>query len=111
MGQHIGEWVYGDTGTGILYTINPEDGSTPDYSTASAISLVATCSRPERSFTLTGSVSNGPSRIFSFASPGGTADDPGHNKTDRYTFRVTWTYNAKVHWTRKPQSLSIVRFP
>lgn len=110
MSTFLDEWVYGDTGKAILYTVNLADGSTPDYTTATPITLTARCSKPQRSFTLAGSVSNGPSRIFSFASPAATAADPGAGSRDVYDFRVSYVYNTKTYWT-SPGRLAIVRFP
>lgn len=113
MSQFVDEWVYGsspDTGKTILYTVNLADGSAPDYSTATGISLVAVCRKPQRSFTLTGSVASGTSRQFSFPSPCTAATAPGAGERDVYEFRVTYTYNAKVYWT-SPSRLSIVSWP
>lgn len=106
----VGEWVYGDTGKALLLTINLKDGSTPDYTTATGISLTAVCARPQASFTLAGAVSSGPSRIFSFASPGGTAASPGARRKDVYTARASYTYGGNVYWT-DPFQFSVVAFP
>lgn len=111
MSEFGDEWVYGDSGKSILYTVRLRDGSEPDYTSATSIELRAYCKRPQRSFTLTGSVSDGPNRVFSFASPGGAADDPGaEGARDVYDFRVYYTYGGKNYVTTKGR-LAIVRFP
>lgn len=110
MSQFLDEWVHTDTGKVISYTINLPDGSTPDFTGASNIQLVAVCRKPQRSFTLDGTLSSGPNRIFAFPSPATEAETPEPDARDVYDFRVTWTLSAKVYWS-SPGRLAIVRFP
>lgn len=112
MSQFLDEWVHTDTGKTILYTVSLSDGTTPDYTSATAISLVARCARGRKEFTLAGTVSSGPNRIFAFPSPI-TATGlvlPEAGDSDTYDFRVTYTLSGNVYWT-SPGRLRIVRFP
>lgn len=118
MSQFLDEWVWGDTGKTITYTVRVPDGSTPDYSTASAISLVAVCRSPQKNFTLAGTVLSGPLRKFSFPSPCSAATAPAAGARDVYDFHVSYDWDAdgagsgttKTYWTSMGR-LAIKRFP
>ena len=108
--KFTGKWMSTDTGKGLLYTINLKDGSTTDYTSATSIVLHAYCAARQLAFTLSGSVSNGPSRIFSFASPAATATAPVAGTTDAYRFYISYTYSTKSYAT-DPDAFAIEAWP
>lgn len=118
MSQFLDEWVWGDTGKTIIYTVRVPDGSTPDYTSASAITLTARCTNPQKSFTLSGTVASGPLRQFTFPSPCSSATAPAVGARDVYDFRVSYDWDSdgagagtsKTYWTSQGR-LAIVRFP
>lgn len=101
MTAFLGEWLSTDTGKVILYTVRLKDGTTPSFAGATNILLTARCTKPQRTFTLAGSVSDGPNRIFSFASPttGTGFVAPAAGTIDSYEFVITYTLNAKSYAT------------
>lgn len=108
--QFLDEWVHTDTGKTITYTVSIPDGSDPDFTGATGIELHAKCRSPQRSFTLAGTLSSGPNRVFTFPSPMTQAAAPGVDQRDVYDFRVRWTLDAKIYWS-SPGRLAVVRFP
>ena len=106
-----GTFVYGDTGTDLILTIEDEDGVVIDLTGATAIALV--CRSAGRDVgEIEGSISGAPELGVLLFEDVGTAFTPTSSRP-RLDFvgRVRWSQSGELHYTRDAVKFAIELFP
>ena len=113
MSQLVGEWVYGDSGKKLRFSVE-ENGAALDVTGATSIALnmVKLGGNGDTTDTVSGTIygvaTNG---TFEFASIGTEVVSPtSRMQPDVYECRVSFVLSAKTYWTDAFR-VAVVKFP
>jgi hypothetical protein len=109
---HIGEFVYGDTGTDLVVSLKKPDGTAVNIDGASSISLegqeVGGLTRISVAATILGDPSLGQ---LSIENIGNAYQPPLSRPRATFECRLKWTASTEQFWSRSAFRLDLVRFP
>lgn len=109
--KHIGEFVYGDTGTDLVVSLKKMDGTAVDVTGSTSIYLIGQEVGGTNSLSVTGAISGDAANgQFSFEDVGNAFNPPASRPRATFECRVKWTSGTELFWSRSAFRLDLVRF-